>query len=107
MTKNPPLTPEEAKALFQNLSRMTKGEKLEALQLLDGKEDYIHKNQAKTDMIEFAKAVYPGFKVGPHHRKLAKIFSEVIRGEKNESSSTSRHVWVNLSSVPTYSPLSF
>lgn len=82
MTKNPPLTPEQAKALFQNLTRMTKGEKLEALQLLDGKEDYIHKNQAKTDMIEFAKAVYPGFKVGPHHRKLAKIFSEVIRGEK-------------------------
>jgi len=33
-------------------------------------------------MIEFAKYVYPGFKVGPHHRKLAKIFQDVIDGKK-------------------------
>jgi hypothetical protein len=33
-------------------------------------------------MIEFAKHVYPGFKVGPHHRKLAKIFQDVIDGKK-------------------------
>ena len=78
MTTNPPLTPEQARALFQNLSRMSPEEKLEALELLDKSEDYKKRNVAKTDMIEFAKHVYPGFKVGPHHRKLAKIFSDVI-----------------------------
>ena len=79
---NAPLTPKEAAALFQNLSRMTAEEKLEALQLLDSKEEHNKRNLAKTDMIEFAKAVYPGFKVGPHHRKLAKIFADVIDGKK-------------------------
>jgi predicted phage terminase large subunit-like protein len=82
MTTNPPLTPEQASTIFMNLGSMTKEEKLEYLQMLDGKENFIYKNRAKTDMIEFAKAVYPGFKVGPHHRKLAKIFADVIDGKK-------------------------
>jgi predicted phage terminase large subunit-like protein len=35
-----------------------------------------------TDPIEFAKYVYPNFKVGPHHKKLAKIFQDVVDGKK-------------------------
>ena len=33
-------------------------------------------------MLGFAMHVYPGFKIGPHHRKLAKIFQDVIEGKK-------------------------
>ena len=36
----------------------------------------------RSDMLEFAKYVYPGFKVGAHHRKLAKIFTDVMEGKK-------------------------
>jgi predicted phage terminase large subunit-like protein len=82
MTTNPPLTPEQAAALFKNLGKLSAAEKLEALELLDKAQEHKQKNLARTDMIEFAKSVYPGFKVGPHHRKLAKIFSEVIAGTK-------------------------
>jgi predicted phage terminase large subunit-like protein len=82
MTTNPPLTPEQASALFKNLGKLTAAEKLEALELLDKAQEHKQKNLARTDMIEFAKSVYPGFKIGPHHRKLAKIFSEVIAGTK-------------------------
>jgi predicted phage terminase large subunit-like protein len=76
------LTPEQAQALFKNLGKLTAAEKLEALELLDKAQAHKQKNLARTDMIEFAKAVYPGFKIGPHHRKLAKIFTEVIAGTK-------------------------
>jgi predicted phage terminase large subunit-like protein len=82
MTTNPPLTPEQAAVLFKNLGKLSPAEKLEALELLDKAQEHKQKNLARTDMIEFAKAVYPGFKIGPHHRKLAKIFSEVIAGTK-------------------------
>jgi predicted phage terminase large subunit-like protein len=82
MTTAAPLTPEQASALFKNLGKLTAAEKLEALELLDKAQEHKQKNLARTDMIEFAKAVYPGFKIGPHHRKLAKIFSEVIAGTK-------------------------
>jgi predicted phage terminase large subunit-like protein len=77
-----PLTPEQASVLFQNLSKMSKLEKLEALELIASAEEHKLKNAARTDMIAFAKAVYPGFKVGPHHRKLAKIFQDVLAGKK-------------------------
>ena len=82
MTAPQPLTPEQARILFQNLYRMTAEEKVEALELLTKAEEHNRKNLARTDMIEFAKSVYPGFKVGPHHRKLAKIFKDVIDGKK-------------------------
>jgi predicted phage terminase large subunit-like protein len=76
------LTPEQAAALHANLSRMSVQEKMEALELLDKAAEHKRKNLARTDMIEFAKNVYPGFKVGPHHKKLASIFSDVIAGKK-------------------------
>jgi hypothetical protein len=82
MTTAATLTPEQAQALFKNLGKLTAAEKLEALELLDKAQEHKQKNLARTDMIAFAKSVYPGFKVGPHHRKLAKIFSEVIAGTK-------------------------
>ena len=76
------LTPEQAKALLMNMSKLSMEEKLEALELLSKSEEHKKRSAARTDLIEFAKAVYPGFKVGPHHRKLAKIFGDVISGKK-------------------------
>jgi len=76
------LTPSEAAALAANLSRLSLEEKLEALELIEKSQEHKARNMARTDMIEFAKYVYPGFKVGPHHRKLAKIFTDVIEGRK-------------------------
>ena len=55
---------------------------MEALELIEKSEEHRKRNAARGDMIEFAKHVYPGFKVGPHHRKLARIFTDVIEGRK-------------------------
>ena len=79
---NAPLSKQQAEALMKNLGALSLEEKLEALELIDKVEENRKKQLARTDMIEFAKYVYPGFKVGPHHRKLAKIFSDVITGKK-------------------------
>ena len=76
------LTPEEAAALYRNLGKMNLAEKVEAMELLEKAAEHQRKNLARGDMIEFAKSVYPGFKVGPHHKKLAKIFADVIEGRK-------------------------
>jgi len=76
------LTPEEAMAAQRALPHMTKAEKLAFLENLEKKEARFQLKKAKSDPIEFAKHVYPGFKVGPHHRKLAKIFQDVVDGKK-------------------------
>jgi predicted phage terminase large subunit-like protein len=76
------LTTEQAKALMAALPKMSLEDKLELLEDLEKQETRVRLHSARTDMLDFARAVYPGFKVGPHHRKLAKIFTDVIDGKK-------------------------
>jgi predicted phage terminase large subunit-like protein len=76
------LTPEEAMAAQKALKDMTTEEKVAYLELLEEKERRHKLKTAQDNPIEFAKYVYPGFKVGPHHKKLAKIFDDVITGKK-------------------------
>jgi len=76
------LTPQEAMAARLALKDMSRIEKEAYLGLLEEKEQRAHKKRAMTNPIEFAKYVYPNFKVGPHHKKLAKIFQDVVEGKK-------------------------
>ena len=76
------MTPEEALAAQKALKHMTKYEKLVFLDELTQKEHRHRLKMAKKSPIAFAKRVYPGFKVGPHHKKLAKIFQDVVDGKK-------------------------
>ena len=75
-------TPEEARAAQRALKDMTRAEKEALIKELDEKESRIGLHTARTNPIDFAKRLYPGFKVGPHHKKLAKIFDDVISGKK-------------------------
>ena len=61
---------------------MTVAEKIELMDMLDVREKRASLAAAHDSMLGFATAVYPGFKIGPHHRKLAKIFQDVLDGKK-------------------------
>ena len=76
------LTPAEAKALQAALPKMSVQEKIELMEMLEERERRKSMYSARSNLIDFAKHVYPGFKVGPQHKKLAKIFQEVIEGKK-------------------------
>ena len=76
------LTPKEAKALQMALPTMSVAEKIELMDMLEERERRASMYSARGDMLDFAKHVYPGFKVGPQHRKLAKIFQDVVDGKK-------------------------
>ena len=76
------LTPQEAMAARMALKDMNRVEKEAYLELLNEKEGRAKRKKAMTNPIEFAKYVYPNFKVGPHHKKLAKIFQDVVEGKK-------------------------
>mgnify|MGYP006276798503 CR=1 FL=1 len=73
------LTDAEVQAL---LSTLTPQQKLEFLEELDERHKRLQLDAAKSDLLSFARMVYPGFKEGPHHRKLAKIFQDVANGLK-------------------------
>ncbi|MEI6478530.1 MAG: phage terminase large subunit [bacterium] len=44
--------------------------------------DSLIKEKAKDNFLSFIKHVYPGYMVGPHHAKLARIFEEIAEGKK-------------------------
>ena len=76
------LTKRELEALERALPTLSVKEKMELLDDLEKREHRTRLATAQDNMLGFASSVYPGFKIGPHHRKLAKIFTDVIEGRK-------------------------
>jgi len=76
------LTPLEAKLIKQSLPHMSVAEKMELFADLEEKEKRARLLASQNNILGFATSVYPGFKIGPHHRRLAKIFEDVIAGNK-------------------------
>ena len=76
------LSKTELLALQKALPGMSLREKMELLEDLEVREKRARLQAAQNNMLGFATSVYPGFKIGPHHRKLAKIFTDVIEGRK-------------------------
>jgi hypothetical protein len=72
----------ELQALLAALPSMSVKDKMELFDDLEVREHRAKLASAQDNMLGFASAVYPGFKIGPHHRKLAKIFTDVIEGRK-------------------------
>ena len=70
----------ELEAMQRALPHMSLQEKMELFQDLELREQRASLQAAKTNMLGFASSVYPGFKIGPHHKKLAKIFTDVVEG---------------------------
>lgn len=76
------LTPEHIKELENALPTMSEDQKRRTLELI--KTWYAQKAQevGKEQFLPFIEHVYPGYKIGPHHRRLAKIFEEIAAGKK-------------------------
>ena len=76
------LSPEEIRALQAVLPTLSPREKAELLADLEERASRASKVIGQDSMLGFATHVYPGFKIGPHHKKLSKIFEDVIAGKK-------------------------
>ena len=61
---------------------MSPDEKREFLADLEVWERNQIQNLGQEDLLSFAEHVYPGYKIGPHHRRLAKIFEDIANGKK-------------------------
>ena len=68
------LTPEAIQKLKTALPSMPEKEKRRVADLLKRYQTEKTKQLGRDSFLDFIAHVYPGYKVGPHHRKLAKIF---------------------------------
>jgi predicted phage terminase large subunit-like protein len=76
------LTPEKIQKLKILLPYMTPQEKRETLADLARWEHEMTLKIGQDNLLAFADHVYPGYKVGPHHKRLAKIFEDIANGKK-------------------------
>ena len=76
------VTPEDLKKIRDSLNTMKGEEKRRTLELLKTYDSKSVESVGKTDFLTFIDHVYPGYKVGPHHRRLAKIFEDIAAGKK-------------------------
>ena len=56
--------------------------KRKAKDLLEQYNNFMTQEIGKMSFLDFVKHVYPGYKVGPHHLKLAQIFEDIANGKK-------------------------
>jgi predicted phage terminase large subunit-like protein len=70
---------DKLKSLLPTASPDEKRNILELIKVWDSESVQI---VGKDSLLDFADHVYPGYKVGPHHRRLAKIFEDIAAGKK-------------------------
>lgn len=82
MTQQLQLTPENIVQLENALPTMSDSQKRKTLDLLRNYKKLKVEVEGKEHFLDFVNHVYPGYKVGPHHAKLARIFEEIAAGKK-------------------------
>ena len=76
------LDPAEIKLALSKLNTLPRGEQIEFLETLEAYEKQAQLTARQTNFLPFIKHVYPGYKVGPHHRRLSQIFEDIANGVK-------------------------
>ena len=79
---NQKLSASDVQKLKTALPTMPDKEKRATLELLKQYYDKLSQTRGQESFLDFIKFVYPGYIVGPHHRRLAKIFEEIAAGKK-------------------------
>ena len=78
----PGIKEEDIYRALQNVDKLSKSEQVELYKLLEAHEKMSVVTDRQEHFLEFVKHVYPGYKVGPHHYKLAQIFEDIANGKK-------------------------
>lgn len=76
------LTPDMLEKLRLAMPNMPDKQKRRTAELLKAYQNGLNKELSAKSFLDFVKHVYPGYKVGPHHERLARIFEDIADGKK-------------------------
>lgn len=76
------LSKEDIDELIKAVPTMKPEKKRRTLELIRNYQSQLIQEDGKDNFLDFVKYVYPDYKVGPHHEKLARIFEEIAGGTK-------------------------
>lgn len=76
------LTAQDIEQLEKAVPTMPEKKKRRTLELIKTYKSEIVQEDGKENFLDFIEHVYPGYKVGEHHEKLARIFEDIAAGKK-------------------------
>ncbi len=76
------LTAQDIEELEKAVPTMPEKKKRRTLELIKTYKSEIVQEDGKENFLDFIEHVYPGYKVGEHHEKLARIFEDIAAGKK-------------------------
>ena len=80
---NKEFSQEELRLLMQNLHKFSPGEQNRLLEVVEELEQRKMAQKARDSLLDFAKAMMPDYKVGPHHKQLAEYLEDLAYGRKD------------------------
>ena len=78
----PGLSDAELQRALKQLTSLPKHEQIELNRMLVDLEKVKSIEKSQDTFLDFVNHVYPGYKVGNHHARLAKIFEDIANGKK-------------------------
>ena len=78
-----PFSREDLQHLLDNLHTFPKHEQVQLLEIVEELEARKHAELCRTNLLDFAQAMMPDYKVGPHHRQLATLLEDMAHGRKS------------------------
>ena len=82
MTQERKLTKEDIDELIKAVPTMAPEKKRRTLELIRNYQSQLIQEDGKDNFLDFVLHVYPDYKIGPHHEKLARIFEDIAAGKK-------------------------
>jgi len=76
-------TQEELNLLLQNLHKFSPGEQNKLLEVVEELEARKKAEKSRDSLLDFAQAMMPDYKIGPHHKKLATLLEDMAHGRKD------------------------
>ena len=76
------ISPEELALLEGSLPAMSDEEMVRHLDMINRYKKELIQAQGKNHFLDFILHVYPDYKIGDHHRKLAQLFEDIANGKK-------------------------
>jgi hypothetical protein len=73
---------DDLEVLEKALPHMSDKERQRNLALLKDYQKEMKQKNGKANFLDFIKHVYPGYKIGAHHARLAKLFEEIAEGKR-------------------------
>lgn len=85
MPEGKDLTQDDIRVLLNNLHKFNDAERSQLLNVVEELEARKQADKARTSLLEFAKLMMPEYKIGPHHKELAKVLEDLAHGRKDRA----------------------